>query len=41
MKDRKVVIYSDKVNPTFVKTVIVKYPFPKVDEFLKLFNSVD
>ena len=31
MKDKKVVIYSDKVNPTFVKTVIVKYSFPKVD----------
>lgn len=41
MKDKKIVIYSDKVNPTFVKTVIVKYSFPKVDEFLKLFNSVD
>ena len=41
MKDKKVVIYSDKINPTFVKTVIVKYSFPKVDEFLKLFNSVD
>lgn len=41
MKDKKVVIYSDKVNPTFVKTVVVKYSFPKVDEFLKLFNSVD
>lgn len=41
MKDKKVVIYSDKVNPAFVKTVIVKYSFPKVDEFLKLFNSVD
>lgn len=41
MKDKKVVVYSDKVNPTFVKTVIVKYSFPKVDEFLKLLNSVD
>lgn len=30
MKDKKVVIYSDKINPTFVKTVIVKYSFQRL-----------
>lgn len=40
MKDKKIVVYSDKVNPSFVKTVIVKYSFPRSDEFIKLFNSV-
>lgn len=40
MKDKKVVIYSDRVSPAFAKTIVVKYTFPKVEEFLKLFNSV-
>lgn len=40
MKDKKIVVYSDKVNPTFVKTIAVKNSFPKVEEFIKLFNSV-
>lgn len=41
MKDKKIVIYSDKIKPTLVKTVVVKYSFPKVGEFVKLFDSVD
>lgn len=40
MKDKKVVIYSDKVTPVFVNTVVIKYSFPKIQEFIKLFNSV-
>lgn len=40
MKDKKLVMYSDKVSPAFAKTVVVKYSFPKVEEFIKLFNSV-
>lgn len=41
MKDKKVIIYSNKVSPAIAKTVVVKYAFPKVEEFIKLFNSVD
>lgn len=41
MKDKKIVIYNEKRNPAFVKTVVVKYAFPKVNDFIKLFNSVD
>lgn len=33
MKDKKVVIYSDKVNPTFVKTVIVNIHFQRLMNF--------
>lgn len=40
MIDKKVVIYSDKTKPALAKTVVVKYYFPKVEEFIKLFNSV-
>ncbi len=41
MKDKKVVIYSDKVKPAIAKTINIKYQFPKVEEFVKLFNSVN
>lgn len=40
MKDKKIVVYNEKRNPNFVKTVIVKYSFPKTSEFIGLFNSV-
>lgn len=40
MKEKKIVVYCEKTNPTFVKTVVVKHEFPKIDEFLYLFNSV-
>lgn len=41
MKDKKIVVFNDKVSPLFVKTIVVKYKFPKTKEFLKLFNSVN
>lgn len=40
MKEKKIVIYNDRFSPTFVKTALVKYSFPKKEEFIKLFNSV-
>ena len=40
MKDKKIVLYSEK-EPPLVKTVVVKYRFPKLCEFIKLFNSVE
>lgn len=41
MRNKKIVIYSDKANPPFAKTIVLKYSFPKTKEFIKLFNSVD
>ena len=41
MKNKKIVMYNDKTNPAFIKTVEVRYAFPKIDEFIKLFESVD
>lgn len=41
MKDKKIVLFNDKVVPPFAKTIVVKYQFPKTSEFIKLFNSVD
>lgn len=40
MKEKKIVLFCDKVEPAFAKTVVVKYSFPKIREFVKLFNSV-
>lgn len=40
MKDKKIVVYNEKRKPNFVKTVVVKYSFPKTNEFISLFNSV-
>ena len=40
MKDKKIIIYNDKVNHVFANTVNVKYSFPKVNDFIKLFNSI-
>lgn len=41
MKDKRVVVFSNKKNPAFAKTIIIKYQLPKIGEFIKLFNSVD
>lgn len=40
MKQKKIVIGNEKTSPAFIKTVVVKYAFPNIDEFIKLFNSV-
>lgn len=40
MKEKKLVIYNDKVSPVVAKTIIVKYKFPKTDDYIKLFESV-
>ncbi len=40
MKDKKIVIYNNKISPALVKTIVIKYSFPKNNEFIKLFNSV-
>lgn len=41
MKSKNLVIFNDKVNPTLVKTIKVKYSMPSKKDFIKLFNSVD
>lgn len=41
MKDKKIVIFSDKIKPASAMTLVIKYSFPKVGEFIKLFNSID
>lgn len=40
MNSKKLVVFNDKRDNTFVKTVIVKYSMPTNREFIKLFNSV-
>lgn len=40
MKNKKIVVYKEKTNSVFIKTVTIKYFFPKVSEFISLFNSV-
>ena len=40
MNSKKLVVFNDKKDNTFVKTVIVKYSMPTNREFIKLFNSV-
>lgn len=40
MKSKKIVVFNDKRNNTFVKTVVIKYSMPTNKEFIKLFNSV-
>ena len=40
MNSKKLVVFNNKRDNTFVKTVIVKYSMPTNREFIKLFNSV-
>ena len=40
MKSKKIVVFNDKRNETFIKTVVIKYSMPTNREFIKLFNSV-
>ena len=41
MKDKKIVIYNDKVSPALVGTLVVKYTLPNNKEFTRLFESVE
>lgn len=40
MKEKKIVIFSNNTTPALAKTVVIKYSFPKIREFVKLFNSI-
>ena len=40
MKVKNIAINNDKINSNITKNVEIKYSFPKINEFIKLFNSV-
>ena len=41
MKNKKIIVFSNKTPTVFIKTIVIKYSFPKTCDFIKLFNSVN